>query len=206
MAYKMLIGLLNVSFKIFTKVASNRMIAIADKVVSPSQTTFMRSFSSKWISWAHSFITGGSVAVNVNMEVMHFFQTRKSLRQGDPLFLLLFNLVADMLAVLQKREDQIEGVIPHLVDGGLSILQFADDTILFLDHNLESAQNLKLILCAFEQVSGLKINIHKSQLFCFGPAQNSIDQYTNIFGCKTSDFPLCYLGIPIHYKKLRNAD
>jgi hypothetical protein len=39
-----------------------------------------------------------------------------------------------MLAILvgsAKEEDQFEGIIPHLVDGGLSILQYADDTVLF---------------------------------------------------------------------------
>jgi hypothetical protein len=43
-------------------------------------------------------------------------------------------------------------------------------TILFMEHDLEKAQNLKLILSAFEQLSGLKINFHKSELFCFGEA------------------------------------
>jgi hypothetical protein len=35
------IYLLNVSFKIFTKVMINRMTGIASKLISPSQTTFM---------------------------------------------------------------------------------------------------------------------------------------------------------------------
>jgi hypothetical protein len=30
-----------------------------------------------------------------------------------------------------KVDGQIEGVIPHLVDGGLFTLQYVDDTILF---------------------------------------------------------------------------
>jgi hypothetical protein len=55
----------------------------------------------------------------------------------------------------------VEGVIPHLVDGGLSILQYTDDTIIFMEHDLEKARNLKLILSAFKQLSGLKINFHK---------------------------------------------
>jgi hypothetical protein len=37
---------------------------------------------------------------------------------------------------------KIEGVIPHLVDGGLSILQYADDTILFMEHDLEKKQRI----------------------------------------------------------------
>jgi hypothetical protein len=76
----------------------------------------------------------------------------------------------------------IEGVIPHLVDGGLSILQYADDTILFMEHDLERAQNLKLILSAFEQLSGLKINFHKSELYCFGEARDEVNAYTELFG------------------------
>jgi hypothetical protein len=65
------------------------------------------------------------------------------LRQGDPLSPLLFNIVANMLAILTERakvDGQIEGVIPHLVDGGLSILQYADDTILFMEHDLAKLQ------------------------------------------------------------------
>jgi hypothetical protein len=66
---------------------------------------------------------------------------------------LLFNLVADMLTLLitQAKEDgQIRGLVPHLVDGGISILQYADDTILFMEHDLEQVANIKLLLCAFE--------------------------------------------------------
>jgi hypothetical protein len=45
-----------------------------------------------------------------------------------------------MLAIMiegAKVHGQIEGLIPHLVDGGLSILQYADDTILFMEHDME---------------------------------------------------------------------
>jgi hypothetical protein len=75
-----------------------------------------------------------------------------------------------MLAILinrAKREGHINGVVPHLVDDVLSILQYADDTIIFLKHDLEGAKNLKLLMCAFEQLSGLKINFHKKRDFLF---------------------------------------
>jgi hypothetical protein len=254
------ICLLNVSFKIFTKVATLRMNSVADNIISPTQTAFMRGrnilegvvtlhetvhelhrkkqsgvifkidfekaydkvrwpfliqtlwmkgFSPKWISWVKSFITEGSVAINVNDEVGPFLQTRKGLRQGGPLSPILSNIVADMLAILIERakaDNQVSGVVPHLVDGGLSILQYADDTILFMEHDLEKARNMKLLLCAFEQLSGLKINFHKSEFFCFGEADENRAFYTELFGCNLGDFPMQYLGIPIHYRKLSNAD
>jgi hypothetical protein len=128
----------------------------------------MKGFSPEWCALINEFVSRGSVAIRVNDDTGRYFQTRKGLWQGDPLSPMLFNIVADMLAILiehAKADGQIEGVTPHLVDGGLSILQYADDTILFMEHDLEKAQNLKLILAAFEQLSGLKINFHKSELF-----------------------------------------
>ena len=118
------------------------------------------------------------MAIKVNHETGHYFK-KNGLRQGDPLSPILFNIVADMLAVMIERaklDGQFLGVIPHLVDGGLSILQYANDTILFMDHDLEKARNMKLILSEFEQLSGLKINFHKSELFCFGDTQDAAAQ------------------------------
>ena len=65
------------------------------------------------------------MAINVNDEIGPYFQTKKGLRQGDPLSPILFNIVADMLTLLinrAKANDQVYGVVPHLIDGGLSIL------------------------------------------------------------------------------------
>jgi len=75
-----------------------------------------------------------------------------------------------------------------------------------MDHNLEQAQNMKNILCAFEQLSGLKINFYKSEIFCFGEAKNYENYYMEQFGCNSGNFPIRYLGIPIHYRKLSNND
>jgi hypothetical protein len=133
----------------------------------------------------------------------------RGLRQGDPLSPMLFNIVADMLAIMierAKNDGLIEGVIPHLVDGGLSILQYADSIILLMEHDLEKAQNLKLILSAFEQLPGLKINFNKSELFCFGEAQDDVNAYTNLFGCGQGQFPMSYSGIPIYYWRLTLAE
>ena len=122
---------------------------------------------------------------------------------------ILFNIVADMLALIIKRakdDGQIRGVIPNLLDDGLSILQYADDTIIFIDHDLEQAKNLKLLLCAFKQLSGLKINFHKSEIFCYRVAKEMQDIYTNLFGCNAEEYSFRYLGIPMHHRKLLNSE
>jgi hypothetical protein len=64
---------------------------------------------------------------------------------------LLFNLVANMLPLLisrAKEDGQINGLVPHLVEGDLSILQYADDTILFMENNMEQAKKHEtFIMC-----------------------------------------------------------
>jgi retron-type reverse transcriptase len=83
---------------------------------------------------------GGHVSIKVNDQVGKNFQTRKGVWQRDPLSPILFNIVVDMLAILinrAKNGGQISGVILNIIDDGLSILQYADDTILFMDHNFE---------------------------------------------------------------------
>ena len=92
------------------------------------------------------------------------------------------------------------------MDDGLSILQYADDTILFMENDLKEAKNMKLLLCAFEQLSGLKINFHKSEMFCYGEARELGREYSQIFRCDIGTLPFRYLGIPMHHRKLRNLD
>ncbi|WVZ85025.1 hypothetical protein U9M48_031988 [Paspalum notatum var. saurae] len=254
------ICLLNVSFKIFTKVATKRINMVAQKVIQPSQTAFlprryilegvtilhetiqelhkkklngvifkvdfekaydnvkwpflqqtlrMKGFSPLWCQWIQQFVSKGSVAVKVNNDVGRYCQTNKGLRQGDSLSPILFNLVVDMLAIFitrPKENGQVQGLVPRLVDGGLSILQYADDTILFMEHNLEQAKNIKIILRAFEKLSGLKINFHKGELFCYGEAKDFVEHYSQIFGCGVGNLPFRYLGIPMNHERLSNKD
>jgi hypothetical protein len=106
---------------------------------------------------------------------------------------MLFNIDADMLAILiarAKEDGQIGSLIPHLVEGGISILQYADDTILFLEHDTGKAVNMKLILRFFEELLGLKINYHKSEIFCFGKAKEEEEQYKQLFGCESGSLPI----------------
>ena len=189
------ICLLNISFKIFTKVGTNRLTQITHAVVQPNQTAFMpdrnilegvvvlhetlheihtkkldgvvfkvdfekaydkvkwpflqqalrmKGFDEAWRRQVESFTQKGSVGIKVNDKIGHYFQTQKGLRQGDPMSPILFNIVVDMLTILIGRATdagQVGSLVPHLVDGGLSVLQYADDTIIFMEHDLAKAKH-----------------------------------------------------------------
>jgi hypothetical protein len=55
--------------------------------------------------------------------------------------------------------------VPHLVNGGLSYLQYAGDTFILLQYSPEILMNVRLILFCYEAMSGMKINFEKSEIF-----------------------------------------
>ena len=55
-------------------------------------------------------------------------------------------------------------------------------------------------------MSGLKIKSHKSELFCFGEAVEAAADYADLFGCALGQFPIKYLGILVHYRRLTIAE
>jgi hypothetical protein len=127
-----------------------------------------KGFCEKWIDWIMKSVCGGWVAVNLNGELGHYFRSYKGLRQGDPLSPLLFNLVADGLSAMLERASEnghLVCVTPHLVNGGLTYLQYADDTVLFLQNSQQNIANLKFLLFCYEEISGTKINYNKSEVF-----------------------------------------
>ena len=49
---------------------------------------------------------------------------------------------------------------------------------------------MKLMLCLFEQLSGRKINFHKSELFYYGRDKEEQGAYRQLFGCELGSCPL----------------
>jgi hypothetical protein len=79
-------------------------------------------------------------------------------------------VVLAILIARAKDDGMFRGLVPNLVDNGLSILQYADDTF-FMENDLEEDKNMKLLICTFEQLMGLKIHFQKSEMFCYGNAR-----------------------------------
>jgi hypothetical protein len=251
------ICLLNVCYKMITKVLNNRLSNCITKVISDNQFGFIKGryildgvvalheiihevkkkkqdgiilkidfekaydkvnwhflykmleikgFGEKWGDWVMKTVSGGKVVVRTNNLTGPFFSTHKGVRQGDPLSPLLFNIVADGLSCMIKRTQEVGllvDLVPHIIENGCACLQYADDTIFLLQDNPMYARNLKFVLVLFEQMSGLKINFHKSEILCFGKAVDRKNLYAEIFTCPIRNLPMNYLGIPVDYKTLR---
>ncbi|KAK3225983.1 hypothetical protein Dsin_005845 [Dipteronia sinensis] len=76
----------------------------------------------------------------------------------------------------------------------ISHIQFADDTIIFLEPNMVYLLNSKRILMCFELASGLRINFHKSCVVRVGKHIRDVKAWARRFKCKKASLPITYLG------------
>jgi hypothetical protein len=156
-----------------------------------------------------NLVQGGSVGVRINDHESNYFLTAKGLRQGDPLSPILLNFLADVftkMLIKAARHNMISGLLSNMRPGGVFSMQYADDTLLFLQNNVEQAQNLKWLLSLFKQISGMKINFNNSDLVPINIPVEEINVLAEVFWCKVSEFPIKYLGVPLHFSKLKKED
>ncbi|WVZ81652.1 hypothetical protein U9M48_029031 [Paspalum notatum var. saurae] len=133
-----------------------------------------KNFDEKWIEWVMCAVSGGRVATNINGEI----EILRKARNGG----------------------YISGLVPEQVEGGLTHLQYADDTVLFLEDSVDEIRNIKFILFCYEEMSGMKINYKKSEIFTVGLGEEDRERP------KLGEFPMKYLGVPIEDKRLTKAE
>jgi hypothetical protein len=85
-------------------------------------------------------------------------------------------------------------------------LHYANDTILFSDIDPAHLHNLRCTLAIFEQILGMRINFHKSELIPLNLEDHQTHQISHMFSCPVGVFPIKYLGVPLHYEKLKRED
>lgn len=73
----------------------------------------------------------------------------------------------------------------------ISHLLFADDTILFCDASREHLSYIILVLICFEALTGLKVNVGKSELVPVGEGSNLV-ALNNIPCCKIGSYLMTY--------------
>ena len=65
---------------------------------------------------------------------------------------------------------------------------FANDTIIFCEVDWEQLVNLKFILYFFELLTGLGVNLNKSEIVPVGIVPN-VEALAKFLSCKVSSFP-----------------
>ncbi|XP_050219021.1 uncharacterized protein LOC126669562 [Mercurialis annua] len=157
------------------------------------------NFDQKWISRISSFFDSTQLSVLLNGSPTENFFMGKGVHQGDPISPMLFVLAVESLKALLSKAIGLglfSGVQVDGLDEPVSILQFADDTLIFVPNDLQMVENLLHILRCFELISGLKINYQKSSIIGINVDQFSLSKASDILNCKIKELPVSYFGLP----------
>ena len=161
-------------------------------------------FGEKWGRWMKACISTVRFSVLINGSLASFFGSSRGLHQRDPLPPLLFLLVMEVLSRLLKKTEDGGFLSGSPLGGGsfhISHILFADDTILFYDASREQLLYICMVLIFFEAITGLKVNVGKSEIVLVGEVGN-LDALARILCYKVGFLPMTYLGMPLgaHYK------
>ncbi|GJX89986.1 RNA-directed DNA polymerase, eukaryota [Tanacetum coccineum] len=155
-------------------------------------------FGCRWRGWIRGCLNSAKASVLINGSPSPEFSLHRGLRQGDPLSPFLFILVMEALHV--AVEDAINvGLYRGVQVRSLHIshLLFADDVLFLGEWSRSNIIGLVSLLQCFHDVSGLKINLHKSNLYGIGVNTHEVSNLASFTGCTPQRLPFTYLAIPI---------
>jgi hypothetical protein len=134
-------------------------------------------------------------------------QHAKGLRQGDPLSPLLFILTMEPLHKLFQVAEEASLLTP--IGGRFSRFRcslYADDIALFVKPDPIEIDAVKRVLNLFAQASGLHTNLNKTEIYPIRCDTTDLTHVITPFPGTLKSFPCRYLGLPLHFRKLRKVD
>ncbi|XP_039057118.1 uncharacterized protein LOC120200312 [Hibiscus syriacus] len=105
-----------------------------------------------------------------------------------------------------KVSKGIFGYHPKCKRIGLTHLSFVDDLLIYCKGNPESIAGIIYVLNHFYSLSGLKLNVSKTELFSAGIPSRILEIIHSVSGFRKGQLPVRYLGVPLVIKKLPELD
>jgi hypothetical protein len=124
-------------------------------------------FAERWVDIIMLCISSVSYQVKVNRVLSDVINPQRGLRQGDPLSPYLFLLYAEGLSSMLNKADvsgELEGIKICQNAPSFNHLLFADDSLVLIKANRESAKSLQIMLQLYEVYSGQTVNYDKSSI------------------------------------------
>ena len=135
-------------------------------------------FPEIFISYVKTLYQDISACVINTGNFTEFFKLYRGVRQGCPLSPYLFVLSAELLSLFIKQKSGIEGIVYK--GSTYLISQFADDTSLSIMGTSDNLNKCFETLKQFEAVSGLKVNVNKTEAMGLGTFSDPICPHIKI--------------------------
>ncbi|XP_076951458.1 uncharacterized protein LOC143624838 [Bidens hawaiensis] len=132
----------------------------------------------RWRLWVSGILKSARASVLINGSLTWEFQCHRGVRQGDHLSPLLFITALGFFSHILNRAVVNEILQPIRIPNGgplLSHLLFADDTVLMCIWSEQNIMTLARLRRSFYLVSGLRINLNKSNLFGVNVANPEVE-------------------------------
>ncbi|XP_062820103.1 V-set and immunoglobulin domain-containing protein 1 isoform X1 [Anolis carolinensis] len=142
--------------------------------------------------------SGNKAVINVNGINSRQINIKRGTKQGCPLSPSLFALAIEPLANLIGQDQTIKGY--KVGKEEIKINLYVDDTMIILSEVKESLSSLVKLIKEFWEISGLEINLGKTEFLHKNLSLKELGIAQNIIGVKLGKKSLKYLGIEIPKK------
>jgi hypothetical protein len=162
-------------------------------------------FADRWVQLVMTCITSVNYQVKVNGDATEIIIPERGLRQGDPLSPYLFLICAEGFSAMlheAERKGSLKGIKLCKRAPSVTHLLFADDSLLLIEADRNSMQEVNRILSTYEACSGQVVNKEKSAILFSKNTKKEVKvdlmEQLNIL---REGFSGKYLGLPVYIGK-----
>ena len=150
--------------------------------------------------WTHILYTDFTVKIQNNGYFSEKIKIKKGVHQGGCCSSLYFLVIAEILAIALRENENIDGIT--LSDIRNLLNQFADDMDIFSLCNEKSIKAIFEELDNFRKQSGFTVSYEKTTLYRIGSLRHSDAQMYNMSSCVWSNRDITVLGVVVAHEDI----
>jgi hypothetical protein len=162
-------------------------------------------FDRRWAELVMNCVTTVRYQVKVNGDATEIIIPERGLRQGDPLSPYLFLICAEGLSAMlheAERKGSLKGIKLCKRAPSVTHLLFADDSLLLIEADRNSMQEVNRILSTYEACSGQVVNKEKSAILFSKNTKKEVKvDLMEQLNIPKEGFSGKYLGLPVYIGK-----